>query len=162
MAMPVLFVAWSLGALVLFLLFPAILLLTLVLAIPIHHFVDGLVASPRLDPLLAGLFMPCATLGNQGLLLANSFSQAIKKEPVLLQSCRSKACPARCFESFGILIAISAKFFKLGTLRIEILLALPQFLDRCPLTAVRDLLCGLHAFGSCHGVQNFRFPVTNL
>ncbi len=84
MGVPVLFFCRVLGALVLFLLFPEVLLALFVASITVHDLVDRLTVGAGFDPLLTGLLMLAAALFEHGFLLADSFAQAMEENPEIL------------------------------------------------------------------------------
>ena len=104
-------------------LFPAFLLLALLLAITFEDFVDCLAVTARHQPLLASLLVAGRTLGNNALLLLNGLIEPAKKRPVLLYAQCVETGAAAAFEGFCIFITVSAQFLQLGLLRSEILLA---------------------------------------
>ncbi len=108
-----------LDAFVLFLLFPALALPMLLLAVAMHDFVDSLAVGPCLYPPLAGLFVPRAALGEYGFLLAYGFPQTVEKNPVVLYPGRIQTGSDRRLEIAGILVAVSPQFFQLGLLGVK-------------------------------------------
>jgi hypothetical protein len=158
MGVPILFLCRAQGALVLFLLFPEILLSVLFPAVTVHNLVNRLAVSAGLDPLLTGLLVLAATLFEQGLLLTDGFTQAIEKNPVILDSGSLQPGTAGKLEVPGILVAIGAQLFQPGTLSIQILLTLAEFLHCVLLAILCDPLNWLHAFGTCHWLQDL-FPL---
>lgn len=141
-----------------FLLFLALLLLALLLAITFQDFVDCLAVTVRYQPFLASLLVAGRALGKNGFLLLNGFIEPAKERAVFLYPERVEPGAAAAFESFRVFITISAQFLQLDLLRIEILLTFAEFSYGVPLAVMREVLDRLHAFGACHGMQD-HFPL---
>lgn len=150
MGVPILFFCRAQSVLVLFLLFPALLLAVLILPVTVHNLVNRLAVSAGLDPLLTGLLVLAATLFEQGLLLTDGFTQAIEENPVILDAGGPQPTATGKLEVPGILVAVNTQLFQSGSLGIQMLLALAEFLHRILLAILCHPLHRLHAFGAYH------------
>lgn len=90
------------------LLFLALLLLALLLAITFQDFVDCLAVTARCEPLLTSPLMTRRTLGNNRLLLLNGLIESAKERSVFLYPERVEPGATAAFECFCIFIAVSA------------------------------------------------------
>ena len=150
MGVPILFFCRAQSVLVLYLLFPALLLAVLILPETVHNLVNRLAVSAGLDPLLTGLLMLAATLFEHALLLPDGFPQAIEENPVILDAGGPQPTATGKLEVPGILVAVNTQLFQSGSLGIQMLLALAEFLHRILLAILCHPLHRLHAFGACH------------